>query len=50
MKGINDLKGVSVQDVPSDLFIADFANYLEKSGNFTIPAVFIFFINSLIVG
>ena len=39
MKGINDLRGVSVQDVPADKFISEFAAYLEKSGNFAIPKV-----------
>ena len=39
MKCINDLRGVSVQDVPADMFINEFAAYLEKSGNFVTPKV-----------
>ena len=39
MKGINDLRGVSVQDVPAEKFITEFAAYLEKSGNFVVPKV-----------
>ena len=39
MKCINDLRGVSVQDVPADQFINEFAAYLEKSGNFIVPKV-----------
>ena len=39
MKGINILKGISVQDVPADLFIGEFATFLEKSGTFLVPQV-----------
>ncbi len=39
MKGINDLKGVTVLDVPADNFITEFATFLEKSGNFQLPKV-----------
>lgn len=39
MKGINDLKGVTVMDVPAQQFIDDFAVFLEKSGNFQMPKV-----------
>ena len=39
MKGINELKGVTVLDVPSDLFVAELATFLEKSGNFENPKV-----------
>ena len=44
MKCINDLRGVSVQDVPADQFINEFAAYLEKSGNFVVPKVSFSFI------
>ena len=50
MKSINDLKGISVQDVAADIFIAEFANFLEKSGNFTVPVVFLLPLIIYIVG
>lgn len=39
MKGINDLYAVTVQDVPADMFITEFATHLEKSGVFKVPQV-----------
>ena len=49
MKYINDLRGVSVQDVPADMFINEFAAYLEKSGNFVVPKVMFPYLSGLIL-
>ena len=39
MKGINDLYAVTVQDVPAEQFVTDFATHLEKTGTFKVPLV-----------